>query len=190
MVLSQKQGIHPRHVECYNQTPVGKWGGNSMAMPVDVEEVERVLRPWLGSLFVSSNDLAHTIAERLRAYAPYRQTLDSLRSDLETLLITRLNGLTHGSLTVVMDNYHSRRLSMALITDLTDDLMGLIFDKLTPFSANFIKLNDYSMRHPSINALRVLCQKYASYYTQEEFAFMVGVIKSVYPPEKYAGWLR
>ena len=64
-----------------------------MAMPVDVEEVERVLRPWLGSLFVSSNDLAHTIAERLRAYAPYRQTLDSLRSDLETLLIRHRDGL-------------------------------------------------------------------------------------------------
>jgi len=65
----------------------------------------------------------------------------------------------------------------------------VIFDKLTPFSANFIKLNDYSMRVPSLNALRVLYQKYASYYQPEEFAFMVSVIKGVYPEEKWKSWL-
>ena len=161
-----------------------------MAMPVTAAEVERVLRPWLGSLFVSSNTLAETLAEHMRAYAPYRQTLESFRSELETLLMTRLNGLTNGSLTVVLDNYHSRRLSMSLMADITDDLMGLIFDKLTPFSANFIKINDYSMRVQSLNALRVLYQKYASYYSKEEFAFMVNLIKTVYPPQRWESWLH
>lgn len=161
-----------------------------MAMPVTAAEVERVLRPWLGSLFVSSNTLAETLAEHMRAYAPYRQTLESFRSELETLLMTRLNGLTNGSLTVVLDNYHSRRLSMSLMADITDDLMGLIFDKLTPFSANFIKINDYSMRVQSLNALRVLYQKYASYYSEEELAFMVRMIRTVYPPQRYASWLH
>ena len=161
-----------------------------MAMPVTAAEVERVLRPWLGSLFVSSNTLAETLAEHMRTYAPYRQTLESFRSELETLLMTRLNGLTNGSLTVVLDNYHSRRLSMSLMADITDDLMGLIFDKLTPFSANFIKINDYSMRVQSLNALRVLYQKYASYYSEEELAFMVRMIRTVYPPQRYASWLH
>ena len=161
-----------------------------MAMPVTAAEVERVLRPWLGSLFVSSNTLAETLAEHMRAYAPYRQTLESFRGELETLLMTRLNGLTNGSLTVVLDNYHSRRLSMSLMADITDDLMGLIFDKLTPFSANFIKINDYSMRVQSLNALRVLYQKYASYYSEEELAFMVRMIRTVYPPERYERWLK
>ena len=161
-----------------------------MAMPVAREEVERVLRPWLGSLFLSSNDLTALLTERMSSYAPYRQTLESLRDELEVLLLTRLNSFTRGSLTVILDNYHSRRLGRAEIADITDDLMGLIFDKLTPFSANFIKLNDYSMRVPSLNALRVLVQKYASYYSAEEFAFMVGIIKSVYPKEKYQAWLK
>ncbi len=161
-----------------------------MAMPISTGDVERALRPWLGSLFVSSNSLAQTIADRLSAYAPYRQTLESLRAELETLVLTQLNSLTNRSLVVILDNYHTRRLSMSVIRDVTDDLMGLIFDKLTPFSANFIKLNDYSLRVPSLNALRVLYQKYASYYTQEEFAFMVHIIRTVYPPQRYEQWLK
>lgn len=161
-----------------------------MAMPVSRDEVEKVLRPWLGSLFLSSNDLVNLLAERMSHYAPYRQTLESLRDELEVLLLTRLNSFTRGSLTVILDNYRSRRLGKAEIADITDDLMGLIFDKLTPFSANFIKLNDYSLRVPSLNALRVLYQKYGSYFSPDEFAFMVSVIKGVYPQEKWQEWLN
>ena len=161
-----------------------------MAMPVANEEVERVLRPWLGSLFVQTHPLAEEIAEYLRAYAPYRQTLESLRGELESLLMRKLNALTNQSLTVILDNYRSRRLNMATITEITDDLMGVIFDKLTPFSANFVKLNDYSMRVCSLNALRVLYQQYASYYTEEEFAFMVNLIKTVHPPQRWESWLH
>ena len=161
-----------------------------MAMPVGVEEVERVLRPWLGSLFVNSTPLCAILQEHLSAYAPYRQTLESLREEVETLLLRKLNALTNRSLTVILDNYRSRRLNMSTITDITDDLMGLIFDKLTPFSANFVKLNDYSMRVASLNALRVLYQKYASYFKEEDFAFMIHIIKTVYPPQRYSSWLK
>ena len=76
------------------------------------------------------------------------------------------------------------------IAAITDDLMGVIFDKLTPFSANFIKLNDYSLRVYSLSALRVLYQRYASFYTKEEFDFMVHMIRTIYPPERYAAWLK
>ena len=65
-----------------------------------------------------------------------------------------------------------------------------IFEKLTPFSANFIKLNDYSLHVASLNAMRVLYEKYASYFAPEELAFMVSVIKSVYPEERYRDWLK
>lgn len=161
-----------------------------MAMPIEKTDVERVLRPWLGSLFLNAHPLAALITEKLSSYAPYRQDLKSLHDELEVLLITRLNSLTNGTLTVILDNYRSRRLGQAAIAEMTDDLMGVIFDRLTPFSANFIKLNDYSLRNESLNALRVLYQKYASYYTPEELDCMVGMIRSVYPPERYQTWLR
>ena len=161
-----------------------------MAMPIEKSDVETVLRPWLGSLFRNAHPIADLITEKLSNYAPYRQDFQSLHDELEVLLITRLNSLTNGSLIVILDNYRSRRLGQAAIADMTDDLMGVMFDQLTPFSANFIKLNDYSLHNESLNALRVLYQKYASYYSAEEFAFMVRVIKSVYPEERYRAWLK
>jgi len=161
-----------------------------MAFPVQQSDVERVLRPWLGSLFLNAHPLAELLTEKLSNYAPYRQDFKSLHDELEVLLITRLNSMTNGTLTVILDNYRSRRLGQSAINDLTDDLMGVVFDQLTPFSANFIKLNDYSMRNESLNALRVLYQKYASYYSPDEFAFMVRVIKNVYPEERYISWLK
>ena len=161
-----------------------------MAIPVGLTEVEHALRPWLGTLFLSANTLADTLASRMRAYAPYRQTLESLRDELESLLLVQLNRLTNGSLTVITDNYHTCRLGTEQIAAITDDLMGVIFDKLTPFSANFINFNDYSLRVCSLSALRVLYQRYGAFYTKEEFDFMVRMIRTLYPTERYAGWLR
>ena len=161
-----------------------------MAMPIDKSDVDRVLRPWLGSLFLNAHPLSDLITEKLSNYAPYRQDFTSLHDELEVLLITRLNSLTNGTLTVILDNYRSRRLGQAAISDMTDDLMGIVFDALTPFSANFLKLNEYSLHNESLNALRVLYQKYSSFYTPDEFAFMVRVIKDVYPEERYRGWLK
>ena len=161
-----------------------------MAMPIEQNDVERVLRPWLGSLFLNTHPLAALLTETLGGYSPYRQDFQSLRDELEVLLITRLNSLTGGTLTVILDNYRSRRLGQAAIDAMTDDLMGVVFDKLSPFSANFLKINEYSMHNASLNALRVLYQKYASFFSPEEYAFMISMIKSVYPPERYRSWLK
>ena len=146
-----------------------------MAIPIGQEDVERVLRPWLGSLFLNAYPLAASLSAHMSAYAPYRQSLESLRDELEAMLLTQLNRFTNGSMTVICDNYHSRRLGM---------------EQLSALTANFIKLNDYSLRVHSLNALRVLCQRYASFYTQEEFAFLKRMIRTIYPPQSYEAWLR
>ena len=67
--------------------------------------------------------------------------------------------------------------------------MGVLFNKLTPFSANFLKLNDYSLRVQSLSALRVLVTRYPSYYTEEQLHFIARMIRSIYPPERYQSWL-
>lgn len=154
------------------------------------EELEAALRPWLGSLFLTSNPLLGQLTQLLRAYAPYRQTLEDLRKEVESFLITGINRYTHSSMMVLNDRYHTVRLTEAHIRWMTDDVMGVLFDKLTPFSANFVKLNDYSLRVQSLSALRVLYQKYASFYSDEELRLLVDVVKRTYPPEKYRDWLK
>ena len=160
-----------------------------MAMPIEQSEVEAVLRPWLGSLFLTSNPLSQMIHEKLSNYAPYRQDFEDLYKELEVLLVTRLNSFTNGTLQVVLDNYRTRRLGHSVVEAMADDLMGIVFDKLTPFSANFVKINEYSLHNESLNALRVLYQKYASFYSKEEYAFMVRLIKDIYPEDRYRSWL-
>ena len=170
--------------------PNGKEGECAWRCLLKKSDVERVLRPWVGSLFLNAHPLAQQVTEKLSNYAPYRQDLKSLRDELEVLLITRLNSFTGGSLTVILDNYRGRRLGQAAIDGMADDLMGVVFEQMTPFSANFIKINDYSLRNESLNALRVLYQKYASYYSEPELAFMIAMIKNIYPEERYRAWLK
>lgn len=160
-----------------------------MAIPVLREELERVLTPLLGATLMDSCPLAEDMTSLVRTYAPYKQGLEEFRDRLEEQLTLLLKRYTHGSMLVVADNYQPVQLGREQIRRLTDEVMGVLFDKLTPFSANFLKINDYSLRVQSLSALRVLVTRYASFYTEEELRFMAGIIRSIYPPARYAAWL-
>ena len=160
-----------------------------MAIPVMAAEVEQVLHPLLGSMLMDSCPLAEELTAFLRTYAPYRQSLEEYRDELEKLISTLLKRFTNGSMLVIADNYQPVQLGPEQVRRLTDEMMGVLFDKLTPFSANFIKLNDYSLRVQSLSALRVLITRYASYYTEEELRFMARIIRSIYLPVRYQDWL-
>ena len=160
-----------------------------MAIPILLEDVERALRPWLGVLFLSSNSFAAELAEKLRGHAPYRQTLEELRTDVESYMITRLTRFTDGTMQVMLDNFRSARRTMQDVRWMTDDVMGILFERLTPMAINFEKLNDYALRVESLAAMRVLYQNFASFFTAEELRFLVDTIRQIYPPYRYEGWL-
>ncbi len=160
-----------------------------MAIPIGLQDVERALRPWLGTLFLSSNGFAQAVTQRLQEYAPYRQTLEDFHQEMESFILTGLNRCTGGSMRVMLDNYRTVRLALQDLEWLTDDVMGVLFDKLTPFSMNYMKLSDYSLHVESLAALRVLYQKYASFLTEEEFRFLVEMIRRTYPTHRYEAWL-
>ncbi|MBR4069154.1 MAG: hypothetical protein IKK08_11090 [Clostridia bacterium] len=160
-----------------------------MAIPVMQQEVEQAIRPLLGATLMDSCPLTEDLTAFLRAYAPYRQGLEEFRDELEALLEDRLKRYTHGSMLVVTDRFRTIHLGKEQLRRLTDEVMGVLFDKLTPFSANFLKLNDYSLRVQSLSALRVLVTRYSSYYTEEQLHFIARMIRGIYPPERYQGWL-
>lgn len=160
-----------------------------MAIPVGIGDVEQVLRPWLGSMLLSSTPIAGQVAATVMEYAPYRQTLQELKTSVESELLMGVNRITGGSMCVVLDDYCSKKLMLQDIQTMTDEVMGLVFDSLTPFSANFTKLNDYALREESLSALRVLYQKYRKFFTPEEYDFLVHMVRKIYPPQRYASWL-
>ena len=160
-----------------------------MAVPVQLQDVERALRPWLGEFFLSSSSFAEGAAELLREYSPYRETLEELRERVERFVLVGVNRVTNGSMTVMRDHFRAVRLRLHDIAVITDELMGLVFDALSPFSANFERLNEYSLHVESLAALRVLYQRYRRFFTDEEYQFLISMIRSIYPPERYRLWL-
>jgi hypothetical protein len=161
-----------------------------VAIPVDIQDVERVLRPWLGSMLLASTPLTGEVARTVMEYAPYRQTFPELKTIVARELLTGVNRATGGSMCVVLDDYRTRRLTLKDMEWMTDDVMGLVFDNLTPFSANFHKLNDYALHEESLSALRVLYQRYRKFFTEEQYAFLIRMIRTIHPPERYLEWLK
>lgn len=161
-----------------------------MAVPVSLEEVQRALRPWLGTFFLTSNAFAQSTTEKLQQYAPYKQSLESLREEMEGFCIRSINRLTGGDMRFMLDDFRTVRLTLHDLQWMTDDVMGVLFDRLTPFSMNFVRLNDYALHGESLAALRVLYQKYESFFKPEEYQFLVEMIRRTYPLERYQAWLK
>ena len=72
---------------------------------------------------------------------------------------------------------------------LTDDVLGVLMDSLSPYSVNFELLKNYSMQQPSLSALRVLYTKYQSFQTTEELAAIARTVRTCHLRERYASWL-
>jgi len=160
-----------------------------MPVPVQLDEVNDALKPWLGALFLMSTPLSQAITYQMTQYSPTRESFEQLRERLEHHMLVEISKLTRSSMCIMVENYQTKRLSLRDIECMTDDLMGLMFDRLSPFSSNFERLNEYALQHESLAALRVLYQKYASFFSEEEFKFMVQMMKSLYPKERYQAWL-
>ena len=161
-----------------------------MPVPIHLDDVNDALKPWLGALFLMSTPLSQELTYQMMQYSPVRESFEQLRERLEQHILVRINKLTHSSMCIMVENYKTKKLSLRDIEYMTDDLMGLMFDCLSPFSSNFEKLNEYALQHESLAALRVLYQKYASFFSEEEYAFMIQMMKSLYPKERYEAWLK
>ena len=161
-----------------------------MPVPIQLDEVNDALKPWLGALFLMSTPLSQQIAYQMMQYSPARETLEQVRARLEHYMLVEISKLTRSSMCIMVENYQTRRVTLRDIECMTDDLMGLVFDRLSPLEPNFDRLNEYALQHESLSALRVLSQKYSSFFSEEEYAFMIQMIKNLYPKERYQKWLK
>jgi hypothetical protein len=140
-------------------------------------------------MLLAATPLAEDIANSIQEYAPYKQTFTELKESVEHVLFTDLSRATGGGMCIVLDDYGTRRLKLKDMQTITDDIMGLVFDSLSPFSANFVRLNDYALHEESLSALRVLHQKYRAFFTEDQYAFLIQMIRKIYPAERYQPWL-
>jgi len=146
------------------------------------------MRPWVGSYLLESTSLTTEVTNRLMNYDPRSSTFHVLHDQLSDVVLVGLNRATAASMRVILDDYKVRKLSLSDIDQIIDAFMGLLFESLIPFSANFIKINEYAMQHESLSALRVLYVKYKESFTCEQYAFLAKMIIKIYPNERVSTW--
>ena len=142
-------------------------GGRGVPAPIDTQEVYKALQPWLGTMVLSQSAIVEDVTFHLGAYAPYRQTLEDIAQKIESYLLKKINRSTNRSMMITLDNYQTHRLTLQDLNWMSDDVMGILFDTLTPFTAHFPKLNDYAIHNESLSAMRVLYLKYQKFFSQE-----------------------
>jgi len=164
-------------------------GDEKVAAVIRTQDVSRALHPWVGSYMLESTPLSEETADVLRSYAPYKEDLLKLCKRLDSFLFMALRRYTTGTMRVYLDSGREARIRMADYPLLTDDVLGVLMDSLSPYSVNFELLKNYSMQQPSLSALRVLYTRYQSFQTAEELAAIARTVRTCHPRERYVSWL-
>lgn len=161
-----------------------------MPVAISTYHVKCALRPYLGSDMVDATPIAEEAAHALRAYAPYRETLEDLALRVANTLFDVLYSILGPRMTIRLDSGEVVRIRMDDLPFLADAVMGVMFEGMTVYSVNFQNLKDYSLRTGSLSAMRVLYQKYDDFQSQEEKELMARIIRDNHPRERYATWLK
>lgn len=160
-----------------------------MAAVIRTQDVARALHPWVGSYLLESTTLADDTAEVLRSYAPYKEDLPNLYARLDSFLFMSLRRFTMGTMRIFLDDGSEVRIRTSEFPMLTDDVLGVLMDSLSPYSVNYELLKSYSLQKPSLSALRVLYTKYQAFQTRDELQAIARTIRTCHLKERYISWL-
>jgi len=160
-----------------------------VAAVIRTQDVARALHPWVGSYLLDSTTLAEDTADVLRSYAPYKEDLQKLCIRLDSFCFMSLRRFTMGTMRIFLDDGSEVRIHTSDFQMLTDDVLGVLMESLSPYSVNYEMLKSYSMQQPSLSALRVLYTKYQSFQSREELGAIARTIRTCYPRERYMAWL-
>ena len=106
--------------------------------------------------------LAEDAAALLRSWDSYREPLSVPAQRLNDLLFNFFYERLGPSMTCRSSDGRARRITLDELADLTDELMGLLFETFRPSSAaHFERLHAYWMETGSPAAMRCLLNRYA-----------------------------
>lgn len=161
-----------------------------MPMLIRTASIQQALIPRLGSALMLNTSLAEHAANALRSFSPYKGSLEELAELVTQRLYSDLSTILGPGMTVRLDDGSLRCLRAADLPELTDDVMGVLFDAMTISPANEAALKYYAMQQTSLSALRVLLVKYDRSQSEDEKFIMRRIVRDNYPPERYSSWLE
>ena len=147
--------------------------------------IGEILRPWLGSNIVDAQ-LCYKAAEIL---TQQNVRFSDMCRAVESLLFNTLYENLGVHMTLRLPDGRDRRIYLAQLPAIADDVMGALFEALPVYSPTYCNLTDYMLKTGSFSAMRTLCLKYRRQLGDQEYARVVNVIRENYPPERYADWL-
>ena len=160
-----------------------------MPIPISEGRVRKVLLPYLGSQTLTQTALAERVTEALRHYAPYDQPIQELAQRLSDMLFGDLYACLGPRMTLTLDDGRQARVLVADIPDLTDSVLGVLFDSLPDSQITLNLLRDYALHATSLSAMRALLTRFQVAQAPEEQAILHRIIRDNYPPERYQDWL-
>ena len=157
---------------------------------VSQAQVMIVLKPWLGGpLLEALTPTVGEIAGRLNGFS-FGGSRDGLAAELDSLLFRVVRQATGGRMLIALEDGTWVRVRLEDFAAMADELMLLPFLELPTDEKQLQSLRDYSMRYPSLSALRALYTRFAPLQTREELAAITSVVKSCYPPFRWREWLQ
>ena len=152
-------------------------------------QVRIALQPWLGAhLMAALSPEIRDITGRLNTYSS-RKAPDELQESLDSLLFFAVRDATRGSMLITLADESLIRIRVEDFFVMADDLMLLVFEKFPADQHHLLLLREYSMRKPSLSALRVLYTRFASLQTRQELDAIASVARSCHPAFRLRGWL-
>ena len=156
---------------------------------VRVDTAAQVLRPWLGTAFLTACDVCERACAALNAFSPAAGDMAALADRLNTLLFRQIRALTEGDMRVLLDDGRVVRVRVDDIDQMADELLFLVLRGLPRSAWQYGRLRSFALSHESLSALRALYQRFSSCQTEDELALIARTVRTCHPAYRWRGWL-
>ena len=157
---------------------------------IAIERVEKLLRPWLGSMLLRHTQVCDDAAAMLEDFDVMHGDYGKLAEQIRHLLYYTVYAVTHGEMTVVRDNGAHVRIRMEDFDVMADALLYLVFQTLVHSAWNCNRIREFALSHDSLSAIRALYVDFAEFQTAEEKAMLAYTARTCHPAFRYRSWLK
>lgn len=157
---------------------------------IQVERVERLLRPWLGQALLDCTNVCEDAALMLDEFDVMHGDYAALADDVKRLLYRTVYTLTRGSMTVYRDGGKRALIRMEDLDIMADSLLYLRFQTLVHSAWNCNRIREFALSHDSLSAIRALYVDFAEFQTEEEKAMLAYTARTCHPAFRYRAWLK
>ncbi len=144
---------------------------------MDAGQICEALRPRFGSAVVDSPGFGEELLPLLLFWAPYKCSFADLASALEDRIFKALYDRLGPGMAVRTEQGSFRRVPLSELSDAADDVLGVLFEALKPYSVNYDALHSYWVATGSYQAMRVLLLRYSSFLPDREEEYLRKLVR-------------